>query len=68
MWWYANKHLVSKLSVHMNQISVLCIGVSCVDEYCVIITKPVLTSMWPAGRMRPSRKVFAALRLLEKFQ
>jgi len=67
MWLYANKHLVSKYSIHMNQVPVLCIDVSCISEYCVLITTPVLTRMWPAGRMQPSRNLFADLRLPEEF-
>jgi len=51
----------------MNQVPVLCIDVSCISEYCVLITTPVLTRMWPAGRMQPSRNLFADLRLPEEF-
>jgi len=51
----------------MNQISLLCIDVSCVGEYCVLITTPVFTSMWPAGHMQPLGKVFADFRLPEQF-
>lgn len=65
MWLCANKHLVSKFLIHMNQVPVLCIDVSCVD--CVLITTPVLTSMWRAGHTWSSRKLFADLRLPEKF-
>jgi len=45
----------------MNQVPVLFVDVSCTGEYFVLIIMPVLTSM------RPSRKLFADLRLPEQF-
>jgi len=64
MWLYANKHPVSEFSIHMNQVPVLCIDVG---EYCVLTTRPLLTRTWPGGRMRPSRNLFADIRLPEQF-